>query len=483
MTSRGSPTQARRAHRARAGPPGGRPHAGAGALVSRTRRVRRCRRRAARSTASSEAFDRWRDLFTAAEQQRDAARRTMDDYAAPPAREAGRAEPPRAGHRPAQPAAAGHEHARRATSTPTATSRPRASCRATTSRACRSWPTCRRRATAAARQPTCSARASSRSRSSGRAASSTTRAAPTASCARCSRSAPRCRRTPDARLPTQTVRICRACGAGHFDDDASLCHACGASLGDAEIVNQRLSHRERGHAAGRAHHRQRRGAPAPGLRAADDVRVGGSRPASSTCAVAPPADDEPARSCGWPTVPGATITRLNKGLRRRANSTQLGFRIDPVSGYWAKNEDEAGRDRRSRPRHRDSGSCRASRTARTRCCSSPSDDASLAADRSPRCSTRCCAASRPCSSSKRARSSPSRCRHGTSATASCSTRPPRAAPACSRAWSPSRSARRGGPPGAAHHALRRRRPACLPDARTTSPTCRTPRASPPAIAA
>src|SRR5690242_2801990 len=31
----------------------------------------------------NDAFDRWRHLFMAAEQQRDAARRTMDDYAAP----------------------------------------------------------------------------------------------------------------------------------------------------------------------------------------------------------------------------------------------------------------------------------------------------------------------------------------------------------------------------------------------------------------
>ena len=38
--------------------------------------------------------------------------------------------------------------------------------------------------------------------------------------------------------------------------------------------------------------------------------------------------------------PGATITRLNKGLRRRANRRQLGFQIDPVSGFWAKNDDE-----------------------------------------------------------------------------------------------------------------------------------------------
>lgn len=38
--------------------------------------------------------------------------------------------------------------------------------------------------------------------------------------------------------------------------------------------------------------------------------------------------------------PGATITRLNKGLRRRANRKVYGFAIDPVSGYWAKNEEE-----------------------------------------------------------------------------------------------------------------------------------------------
>ena len=66
--------------------------------------------------------------------------------------------------------------------------------------------------------------------------------------------------------------------------------------------------------------------------------------------------------------PGATITRLNKGLRRRANRTQLGFKIDPVSGYWAKNEDEGERGSPIRRRRRASGSCRACRTARTRSC-------------------------------------------------------------------------------------------------------------------
>ena len=36
----------------------------------------------------------------------------------------------------------------------------------------------------------------------------------------------------------------------------------------------------------------------------------------------------------------AEISRINKGLKRRANQTVFGFYIDPRSGYWAKSEDE-----------------------------------------------------------------------------------------------------------------------------------------------
>ena len=45
--------------------------------------------------------------------------------------------------------------------------------------------------------------------------------------------------TPDAELPTEVVRdLCPACGAGHFDRARRRpATACGAPLGDAEIVN------------------------------------------------------------------------------------------------------------------------------------------------------------------------------------------------------------------------------------------------------
>jgi hypothetical protein len=36
----------------------------------------------------------------------------------------------------------------------------------------------------------------------------------------------------------------------------------------------------------------------------------------------------------------ADISRINKGLKRRAQQTKLGFNIDPRTGYWAKSEDE-----------------------------------------------------------------------------------------------------------------------------------------------
>jgi ATP-dependent helicase YprA (DUF1998 family) len=144
--------------------------------------------------------------------------------------------------------------------------------------------------------------------------------------------------TADVRLPTKTVRICKACGAGHWTDEASMCHACGASLGDAEIVNhtyriENVSTQPAERITANDEERQRQGFELQTTFEwatrdhALDVRRG----------VAIDADGEIARLAYGP---GATITRLNKGLRRRKNRTQLGFMMDPISGYWAKNEDE-----------------------------------------------------------------------------------------------------------------------------------------------
>jgi Lhr-like helicase len=144
--------------------------------------------------------------------------------------------------------------------------------------------------------------------------------------------------TADVKLPTKSVRICKACGAGHWTDEASMCHACQASLGDAEIVNhiyriENVSTQPAERITANDEERQRQGFELQTTfewATRDhvlDVRKG-------------VALDDTGEIARLVYGPGATITRLNKGLRRRKNRTQLGFLMDPVSGYWAKNEDE-----------------------------------------------------------------------------------------------------------------------------------------------
>ena len=142
----------------------------------------------------------------------------------------------------------------------------------------------------------------------------------------------------DVRLPTKTVRICRICGGGHWNDEVSMCHACGAALGEAEIVKhtyriENVATQPTERITANDEERQRQGFELQTTfewAVRDhvlDVRRG----------VANDAEGEIVRLAYGP---GATITRINKGLRRRKNRTQLGFKMDPVSGFWAKNDDE-----------------------------------------------------------------------------------------------------------------------------------------------
>ncbi len=144
--------------------------------------------------------------------------------------------------------------------------------------------------------------------------------------------------SPDAQLPTKAVRICASCGAGHFGDELSMCRACGASLGNAEIVTnvyriENVATQPAERITANDEERQRQGFD---LQTAFEWAIRDQevdvRRATAT--------DEAGEIARIAYGAGATITRLNKGLRRRADKKVLGFRIDPVSGYWAKNEDE-----------------------------------------------------------------------------------------------------------------------------------------------
>jgi len=152
--------------------------------------------------------------------------------------------------------------------------------------------------------------------------------------------------TAERQLPTQSVRICGVCGAGHFStpthDQPSLCHACGSSLDKAEIVGniyriENVATRPAERITANDEERQRQGFE---LQTTFEWAM---RDQVLDVRTAMAMDDEGAvarLSYG----PGATITRLNKGLRRRADKKTFGFWIDPVSGSWATNEDEEGDD-------------------------------------------------------------------------------------------------------------------------------------------
>ncbi len=141
----------------------------------------------------------------------------------------------------------------------------------------------------------------------------------------------------DSRLPTEVARLCTHCGAGHFEE-RSVCHACGLPLGSAEIVNniyriENVATHPAERITANDEERQRQGFELQttfewAIRdGAPDVRNG-----TTSDALGPVAD--------LAYGPGARITRLNKGLRRRVNKTELGFWIDPISGFWSKSRDE-----------------------------------------------------------------------------------------------------------------------------------------------
>ena len=155
---------------------------------------------------------------------------------------------------------------------------------------------------------------------------------------------------PDAELPTRTIRICKDCGAGHLDAAASVCHACALPLGGADVINyvyriENVGTQPAERITANDEERQRQGFDLQTTFQWEkrdgvlDIRTGTAADADGTVALVTYAQS-------------ATILRLNKGLRRRADRTKLGFKIDPITGYWGKDdaEDEGPTDPTAVPR-------------------------------------------------------------------------------------------------------------------------------------
>jgi hypothetical protein len=145
-------------------------------------------------------------------------------------------------------------------------------------------------------------------------------------------------RTGDgAELATRDIYICSNCGACH-DIEVERCHACSNPMA-GELPVQRTLRIDNVEAA-----------PAERITANDEERVRQGfdiqtvfswpkRDGSAQITEAEFRCDD-ASILRLQYANSAEISRINKGLKRRANQTVFGFHIDPRSGYWAKADDE-----------------------------------------------------------------------------------------------------------------------------------------------
>jgi hypothetical protein len=148
-------------------------------------------------------------------------------------------------------------------------------------------------------------------------------------------------------LNTDTATICRSCGGAHFHSDPadkgrSHCRACGALLTDNgdivlnlyRIENVRTSPAER--ITVNDEERQRQGFDLQTI--FRWARRDGGQPDVRVVH----AEDQEGSIAVLRYGPGAEISRLNKGLRRRADPTQHGFMVNPLNGAWAKADEDDG---------------------------------------------------------------------------------------------------------------------------------------------
>lgn len=146
-------------------------------------------------------------------------------------------------------------------------------------------------------------------------------------------------------LTTDVAYICKTCGGAHFHSDPSdkgrtHCRACGVDLTDNTEIVRNLYRID-----------NVRTAPAERITVNDEERQRQGFDLQTTFRWARREGGQPdfrevvASDAHGPVArlrygPGAEISRLNKGLRRRAVQSEHGFMINPLSGFWAKVEDD-----------------------------------------------------------------------------------------------------------------------------------------------
>ncbi|CAA2158503.1 ATP-dependent RNA helicase RhlE [Methylobacterium brachiatum] len=158
-------------------------------------------------------------------------------------------------------------------------------------------------------------------------------------------------RTDSGKLDVKTLILCAECGAAHRDLQAERCHACDAPLAGAEQIDNafRVDNVEaepQARISANDEDRQRQGFEI--LTVFEWPSTGGV-PNVRRLEIAD--GSAPLLQLDYGT--GTRLARLNKGLRRRKQTSIAGFAIDPVSGRWTadtNNADEGDGDVVTAPR-------------------------------------------------------------------------------------------------------------------------------------
>jgi hypothetical protein len=149
------------------------------------------------------------------------------------------------------------------------------------------------------------------------------------------------------RLATDVLYVCDECGAAHHRHEPERCHVCDAAMGSVHPIRNvlRIDNVETLPAeriTANDEDRQRQGF---------DIQTVFAWPRrdgaiDATTAVASDAHG-PILSLDY--AQGASISRLNKGLRRRKEKSLFGFIIDPATGRWTGSKNEGDDDDPTKP--------------------------------------------------------------------------------------------------------------------------------------
>jgi Lhr-like helicase len=139
-------------------------------------------------------------------------------------------------------------------------------------------------------------------------------------------------------INTQSIVVCERCGGAH-PEDKEVCHACGSTLAGIapisstlRIANVEAAPTER--ISANDEERQRQGF---------EIQTVFEWPQRNGQVAFEQQTRNAANGNALITLQyasGTTISRVNKGLRRRKNPNVFGFGINTATGYWAAMEDE-----------------------------------------------------------------------------------------------------------------------------------------------